>query len=190
MPLFTFLCSFRTHFWNIWVKCNFITAIFVPSFEKKCGFYVVVLCFYYPQSKEGKSPLHMAAIHGRFTRSQILIQNGNHNKAVWLTCKNTLWQACLPSNGSLIDSPLCTFHQVGRLIVWISMAIPLSTLLLSTAMNCWSALWWPTEQTRPGRGNALSGSADECGAAVRLCKSTFKCSNSWNEPFIYYSHAL
>lgn len=30
----------------------------------------------FPQSKEGKSPLHMAAIHGRFTRSQILIQNG------------------------------------------------------------------------------------------------------------------
>ncbi|NXY13374.1 ANR52 phosphatase, partial [Atrichornis clamosus] len=29
------------------------------------------------QSKEGKSPLHMAAIHGRFTRSQILIQNGS-----------------------------------------------------------------------------------------------------------------
>ncbi|KAF3861099.1 hypothetical protein F7725_001354 [Dissostichus mawsoni] len=27
-------------------------------------------------SKKGKSPLHMAAIHGRFTRSQILIQNG------------------------------------------------------------------------------------------------------------------
>uniref|UniRef100_A0A672HYB0 Ankyrin repeat domain 52a n=1 Tax=Salarias fasciatus TaxID=181472 RepID=A0A672HYB0_SALFA len=35
-----------------------------------------VLCFYPLQSKEGKSPLHMAAIHGRFTRSQILIQNG------------------------------------------------------------------------------------------------------------------
>lgn len=33
------------------------------------------LCFC-AQSKEGKSPLHMAAIHGRFTRSQILIQNG------------------------------------------------------------------------------------------------------------------
>lgn len=30
----------------------------------------------FSQSKEGKSPLHMAAIHGRFTRSQILIQNG------------------------------------------------------------------------------------------------------------------
>uniref|UniRef100_A0A7N4V078 Ankyrin repeat domain 52 n=1 Tax=Sarcophilus harrisii TaxID=9305 RepID=A0A7N4V078_SARHA len=29
------------------------------------------------ESKEGKSPLHMAAIHGRFTRSQILIQNGS-----------------------------------------------------------------------------------------------------------------
>lgn len=32
--------------------------------------------FFSFQSKEGKSPLHMAAIHGRFTRSQILIQNG------------------------------------------------------------------------------------------------------------------
>lgn len=35
------------------------------------------------QSKEGKSPLHMAAIHGRFTRSQILIQNG---KPDWDKC--------------------------------------------------------------------------------------------------------
>lgn len=32
--------------------------------------------FFFFQTKEGKSPLHMAAIHGRFTRSQILIQNG------------------------------------------------------------------------------------------------------------------
>ena len=29
------------------------------------------------QNKEGKIPLHMAAMHGRFTGSQILIQNGN-----------------------------------------------------------------------------------------------------------------
>lgn len=28
------------------------------------------------QSKDGKSPLHMTAVHGRFTRSQTLIQNG------------------------------------------------------------------------------------------------------------------
>lgn len=38
------------------------------------------------QSKEGKSPLHMAAIHGRFTRSQILIQNGRDDCAVQLIC--------------------------------------------------------------------------------------------------------
>lgn len=37
------------------------------------------LGFVFVQSKEGKSPLHMAAIHGRFTRSQILIQNGNED---------------------------------------------------------------------------------------------------------------
>lgn len=35
-----------------------------------------LICLGSLQSKEGKSPLHMAAIHGRFTRSQILIQNG------------------------------------------------------------------------------------------------------------------
>lgn len=28
------------------------------------------------QSRDGKSPLHMTAVHGRFTRSQTLIQNG------------------------------------------------------------------------------------------------------------------
>lgn len=48
------------------------------------------------------------------------------------------------------------FYQVGKLTVWINMAIPPSTLLLSTAMNCWSALWWPTEQTQPGRGENLT----------------------------------
>lgn len=38
------------------------------------------------QSKEGKSPLHMAAIHGRFTRSQILIQNGEWLLPILLLC--------------------------------------------------------------------------------------------------------
>ncbi|CAB1329969.1 unnamed protein product [Coregonus sp. 'balchen'] len=33
-------------------------------------------------SNAGKSPLHMAAIHGRFTRSQILIQNGGEIDSV------------------------------------------------------------------------------------------------------------
>lgn len=64
----------------------------------------------------------------------------------------TIWWCRIFSSrkGSLIHSLFFTFHQVGRLIVWISMAILLSTLLLSTAMNFWSALWWPTEQTQPG----------------------------------------
>lgn len=54
----------------------------VPRFRIKKG--DLSLCF--SQSKEGKSPLHMAAIHGRFTRSQILIQNGNDDYAVQLIC--------------------------------------------------------------------------------------------------------
>lgn len=37
----------------------------------------LVLIFSVKQNKEGKSPLHIAAMHGRFTGSQILIQNGN-----------------------------------------------------------------------------------------------------------------
>lgn len=41
---------------------------------------IFVLCVFIPslqQNKEGKNPLHMAAMHGRFTGSQILIQNGD-----------------------------------------------------------------------------------------------------------------
>lgn len=34
------------------------------------------------QSRDGKSPLHMTAVHGRFTRSQTLIQNGESFWAV------------------------------------------------------------------------------------------------------------
>lgn len=56
------------------------------------------------QSKEGKSPLHMAAIHGRFTRSQILIQNGNSDCAVWLMC-----ELLSSPNGSLIFTPSSLF---------------------------------------------------------------------------------
>ncbi|KAK1797807.1 hypothetical protein P4O66_008163, partial [Electrophorus voltai] len=33
-------------------------------------------CSLLSQSRDGKSPLHMTAVHGRFTRSQTLIQNG------------------------------------------------------------------------------------------------------------------
>uniref|UniRef100_A0A8B9HD51 Ankyrin repeat domain 44 n=1 Tax=Astyanax mexicanus TaxID=7994 RepID=A0A8B9HD51_ASTMX len=34
------------------------------------------------QSRDGKSPLHMTAVHGRFTRSQTLIQNGGEIDSV------------------------------------------------------------------------------------------------------------
>lgn len=69
----------------------------------------------------------MAAIHGRFTRSQILIQNGtNHSDACALA---------LALAADVIEFP-SDFHQVGRSIVWTSMAILLSTLLLSTATSC------------------------------------------------------
>lgn len=35
-----------------------------------------VVWHFLTQSRDGKSPLHMTAVHGRFTRSQTLIQNG------------------------------------------------------------------------------------------------------------------
>lgn len=37
---------------------------------------VIHHCFLLVQSKDGKTPLHMTAIHGRFSRSQAIIQNG------------------------------------------------------------------------------------------------------------------
>lgn len=35
------------------------------------------------QSRDGKSPLHMTAVHGRFTRSQTLIQNGESHRGLF-----------------------------------------------------------------------------------------------------------
>lgn len=52
----------------------------------------------FSQSKEGKSPLHMAAIHGRFTRSQILIQNGTDSGDFVLSS---------PPENSFLEAPLC-----------------------------------------------------------------------------------
>lgn len=37
------------------------------------------------QSRDGKSPLHMTAVHGRFTRSQTLIQNGESSLCLLLS---------------------------------------------------------------------------------------------------------
>lgn len=39
--------------------------------------------FFLLQSKDGKTPLHMTAIHGRFSRSQTIIQNGKKKKKKW-----------------------------------------------------------------------------------------------------------
>ncbi len=57
--------------------------------------YIVTWLFIFLQSKDGKTPLHMTAIHGRFSRSQAIIQNGES----WLlTCSITdmqtrsIWQ--------------------------------------------------------------------------------------------------
>lgn len=40
---------------------------------------------FFPQSKDGKTPLHMTAIHGRFSRSQTIIHNGKkkHNSITY-----------------------------------------------------------------------------------------------------------
>lgn len=56
----------------------------------------------FPQSKEGKSPLHMAAIHGRFTRSQILIQNG-------MDLGDSVLFPPLPSENSSLETPFLPY---------------------------------------------------------------------------------
>lgn len=88
----------------------------------------------FPQSKEGKSPLHMAAIHGRFTRSQILIQNGMHWGPLCSSCRaltqnppfllpylplrTGIWSSAFPSQASSGDSAwrgmLSSFSTVAR----------------------------------------------------------------------------
>ncbi|KAL0626523.1 hypothetical protein AAY473_005582 [Plecturocebus cupreus] len=49
------------------------------------------------QSKDGKSPLHMTAVHGRFTRSQTLIQNG--------------WKTSVPCLNILARLFVCLFSE-------------------------------------------------------------------------------
>ncbi len=81
--------------------------------QKKHGF--IFCLFYSPQSKEGKSPLHMAAIHGRFTRSQILIQNGNKEHIVWLISEKCCCRLFSPPNGTLIHSIFPPFISGGEI---------------------------------------------------------------------------
>lgn len=88
---------------------------------------VLLTCVYYffitvKQNKEGKSPLHIAAMHGRFTGSQILIQNGN------LAVKNSV-VLFIPNPLQPKDAFLCLWTQVERSTVWICMNALLFMLL-------------------------------------------------------------
>lgn len=82
-----------------------------------------------PQSKEGKSPLHMAAIHGRFTRSQILIQNGM-DLGVFVTFSPP------SSENSSLETPLppstChpIFSQDRHLVLWSKAPVEMALLRL------------------------------------------------------------
>lgn len=65
-------------------------------------FYVKMFSLlFFLQNKEGKSPLHMAAMHGRFTGSQILIQNGNIND-----------KKKLSTESFLLDDRYCTVSEI------------------------------------------------------------------------------
>lgn len=50
--------------------------------------------FFLFQSKDGKTPLHMTAIHGRFSRSQTIIQNGKKRGRGGLLLLNTT-ESCI-----------------------------------------------------------------------------------------------
>lgn len=83
----------------------------------------------FPQSKEGKSPLHMAAIHGRFTRSQILIQNG-------MDLGGFVTSSLHSSENSSLETPLLPstshpiFSQDRHLALWSKALVEMALLRL------------------------------------------------------------
>ncbi len=54
--------------WDLYYGCTCVTKSPMNTIE--------TWLFIFLQSKDGKTPLHMTAIHGRFSRSQAIIQNG------------------------------------------------------------------------------------------------------------------
>lgn len=83
---------------------------------------------FFEQNNEGKSPLHVAAMHGRFTGSQILIQNGNINAPDTPIAHRVLYNMYL---SCLLFQPI----QVERSTVLISMETLLFTVLPDMVRN-------------------------------------------------------
>lgn len=82
-------------------------------------------------------------MHGRFTGSQILIQNGN------LAVKNSV-VLFIPNPLQPKDAFLCLWTQVERSTVWICMNALLFMLLPNMVRSYWSALYWLMEPTSSG----------------------------------------
>lgn len=99
--------------WSFWLTAELTsTSRYVhlgPNMvgeSKSCVLFASKHFLMFPQSRDGKSPLHLTAVHGRFTRSQTLIQNG---KAVcsqlasnWFACTLRV-QVCVSDTGGEID---------------------------------------------------------------------------------------
>lgn len=78
--------------WSSWSTVELMSMFRYVQFglnidrqSKFCVLYANKHFVMFPQSRDGKSPLHLTAVHGRFTRSQTLIQNG---KAVFSRLKD------------------------------------------------------------------------------------------------------
>lgn len=93
------------------------------------------------QSRDGKSPLHMTAVHGRFTRSQTLIQNGKPLPPPWCWFR-------LHTDA---------FFQGGRSTAWTRTETPPSMLLHATDTSSSSTRSSPAEPTAPGRAPHPAG---------------------------------
>lgn len=69
--------------WSSWSTVELMSMFryvqFGLNIDRQSKYYVLYAnkhFLMFPQSRDGKSPLHLTAVHGRFTRSQTLIQNG------------------------------------------------------------------------------------------------------------------
>lgn len=126
------------------------------------------------QNKEGKSPLHIAAMHGRFTGSQILIQNGNINAPDTPITHRVLYNMYL-------SCLLLHCMQVERSTVLISMETLLFMLLPDMVRSYWSALYCQMVLASPGKTIQTKLQFNNDGTKTQVSLTHWKKTERWTK---------